>query len=341
MTTRADTAPLNILVDLDLPEALQARIRAVDPRIRLSVDPEGYQPGRRRGAGAQAAPSTEDLARWWREAEVLVTFRLPKDLGERAPNLRWVQLLTAGIDHFVRSGALDLPLTFTKASGVVSTPIAEYVLWGMLSFAKRAPEAMRYQRESQWKRFALRSLTGQTVGIVGLGAIGREVARLAKPFGLRVLATRRGAAPGQHEPNVDELIPADRLDDLLAASDYVVLAVPATPETERLIDAAALARMKPTAVVINVARGTVIDQDALTAALRAERIGGAVLDVFDPEPLPADSPLWALPNCLITAHISGWDSRYNEHAVALFVDNLRRYLAGEPLRNLVDKAAGY
>ena len=259
-------------------------------------------------------------------------------IGLVAPRLRWVQLLGAGVDQVPEIG--DNRVVVTNASGIHAVPISEYVLGVMLALAKRLPFAFDNQRQRKWQRFGFTpsELESKTLGVVGLGHIGGAVARLGHAFGMRVVATKR--TPGT-EQQVDELLPPHRLHDLLAQCDFVVLAVPLTHETRHMIDEQALRSMKPGAFLVNIARGGVVDEQALVRALREKWIAGAALDVVENEPLPEDSPLWSFDNVIITPHMAGGSDRYIERAVALFVDNLERYLAGQPLRNVVDLERGY
>jgi len=272
---------------------------------------------------------------------------VPDTILQRAPNLKWLQLTSAGVDRLidsdlVRSGKVMV----TTASGIHAVPIGEYVIGSMLAYAKGFPRAFRNQEKNLWQGYVATELEGATVGILGLGAIGRHVARLAQGMGMRVLATRRSQKermPGEDagEPFVTEIFPRDEIPALLGQSDYVVLAVPLTDESRHMIGEAELRAMKPNAVIVNIARGAVIDQPALIAALKKGAIGGAALDVTDPEPLPADSELWGLDNVMVTPHISGGTPKYMTRAIELFCDNLRRYLEGETLRNVVDPSRGY
>lgn len=278
------------------------------------------------------------------EAEiVMLPWGLPEEVQTRIlalPRLRWVQTISAGISPAVLEALRARPeVILTNATGVFDIPIAETVLTYILMIVKRMPEFMAQQREHRWHKLPLRELRGLTVGIIGLGGIGREVARRCQALGMRVIATRRH--PEQGAPYVEALFPPARLDELLAQSDFVVLSVPLTPETHHLIHAERLQVMRPDAWLINIARGAVVDEAALIAALREKRIGGAALDVTESEPLPADSPLWELPNVMLTPHNS-WSTPYlEERQKDLFLDNLARYLNGEALRNVVDKALGY
>ncbi len=256
----------------------------------------------------------------------------------RLPRLRWVHTISAGVDHILLPALAAPNVVLTNARGVFSVPIAETVLAYMLAVVKRLPEFLRQQQAHRWHKLELRELDGLTVGIVGLGDIGREVARRCRALGMRVLGLRRDAGP---DTDADEVLPPARLHDLLARADFVVIALPLTPQTRGLIDQAALAAMKPDAWLINISRGAVIEEAALIAALREGRIGGACLDVFAEEPLPAENPLWDLPNVIITPHNSWSSPRLEARQVSLFLENLRRYVAGEPLLNVVDPEAGY
>lgn len=279
--------------------------------------------------------------------DVLCTFGPPADTLAIAPNLRWVALASAGADGALRAGLVrpsGQPIV-TTASGVHAVPISEHVFGVLLMWAHRWPALLALQREARWpeSRTELRAdeLHGATLGLIGLGAIGRRIAHLGRAFGMRVVATRRSAAPGAADPDVDELLPVARLLDLLRQADYVVIAAPDTAETRRLIGADELAAMKPTAFLVNIARGGIIDEDALIAALQTHVIAGAGLDVFAHEPLPPESPLWRLPNVIASPHISGLTASYSRRFTDILLDNLARYRAGQPLRNLVHADRGY
>jgi D-2-hydroxyacid dehydrogenase (NADP+) len=243
--------------------------------------------------------------------------------------------------ELARSGVI-----LATASGIHAVPIGEYVMGTMLAFAKGLPGAMRAQAERTWRPYLAEELYGKTVGILGLGAIGAYAAKLAKADGMRVLAirrsvSRRAVGPEAVIADVDELLSPSDLPYLLSQADYVVIAVPLTAESRGLIGERELRTMKPTARIINISRGAVIDEAALVRALKEGWIAGAALDVFQEEPVPPDSELWGMDNVILTPHISGGTPVYMERAVALFCDNLRRYLAGEPLRNAVDLKRGY
>ncbi len=329
------------------------RIRAADPGLEVSVlgqDLLAALRGKRRfPSERQAATPLDELETALADAEVLFGFwggALPSLVcaGDLPEKLRWVQLTSAGTDR-VDPALIRAGLTFTTVSGLHATPIAESVLGYMLMFEKGWPALWRRQAEHTYDRMIVpRILAGRTVGVVGMGAIGLECARLAKALGCRVLGIRRSVAERGPDTVADEVLPPGALDELLAESDHVVLAVPLTEETRRMIGAAQLRTMGARAersYLINIARGEVVDETALTEALREGVIAGAALDVFEREPLPEDSPLWELDNVIITPHISGGVANYNELATSIFCDNLRRYLDGEPLRNIVDPDRGY
>ena len=259
-------------------------------------------------------------------------------LAASIPNLRWVHTISAGVDHVLFPELASSDTVLTNASGVFNVPIAETVLTYMLAVVKRLPEFLEQQRAHRWHKLGLQELRGRTVGILGLGDIGTEVARLCRAFGMHVLGMRRHPRPSEH---ADEVLPPDRLHDLLSRSDFVVITLPLTSETRGLIGRAELAAMKPDGWLINIARGAIVDEEALLEALRERRIGGACLDVFAEEPLPEDSPFWDLPNVIITPHNSWSSPHIQEREIELFLENLRRYVSGEPLLNVVDKQAGY
>jgi phosphoglycerate dehydrogenase-like enzyme len=257
----------------------------------------------------------------------------------RPPSLRWVHTVTAGIDHVLAALPPDRDVQITNAAGVFDVPIAETVLAYILLFAKRLPELLAQQRARSWRLLRLQEVAGLTVTILGMGGIGTAVARRCKALDMHVLAMRRHPELG--DPCVDEMLGPGRLMDALGAAHFVVVALPATTETRGLLGRAEFATMRSDAVLINIARGAIVDEEALIAALSAGRIRGAALDVFVEEPLPDTSPLWDLPNVIITPHNSWSTPHLKNREVDLFIDNLERYLAGEPLRNVVDPSREY
>jgi phosphoglycerate dehydrogenase-like enzyme len=352
----------HVLITFALDDDLVDTIRNVDP-ARIDVEvlaPEQRQALRGRyPSESERAAVAKGLHGAFERAEVVFGFwgtelhfalidatamggNVPvKTIREAAPRLRWIQLTSAGADRLLNSGFVEQGITVTTVSGLHATPIGEFIIGAMLQWAKGAPRTMRAQVKHEWTRFAPTELHGKTVGIVGIGHIGAEAGRLAKAFGCRVLATRRSATGPTSEAYADEILPPGGLPRLLAEADYIVLCVPLTGDTRGLIGERELRMMKPTAFLINIARGAVIVEPALIEALRSGWIAGAALDVFEQEPLPADSPLWDLENVILTPHISGGTERYNRRATDIFAANLRRYLDDAPLENVVDPARGY
>jgi len=351
-----------VKVTLALPVAdeLQEMIRSTDARLEVTALTRAqrrvYRGGRPLWAGYPEPPRAEDeseeearerLEPILRETEVLLTNPIvPDDIVERAPALKWLQLTSAGVDRLLNAPVVRSHVAVTTASGIHAVPISEYVIGAMLAFAKGLTRAMKAQQERAWRPFWPEELEAKTVGVLGMGAIGARVVQLSKGLGMRVLAMRRsverrmtGAEAGF--PDADEMLPPSELAYLLGESDYVVVALPLTPESRDLIGETELRAMKRSAVIINIARGAIIDEQALVRALKEDWIAGAALDVFQQEPLSGESQLWGLENVVVTPHISGGTPRYMERAVELFCDNLRRYLAAEPLRNVVDAARGY
>lgn len=327
-----------IVISFRLRPDLVEQIEAVDPRIETRMVP---QLGNRQTGDL---PPEEHEAALAALADARILFG-PNAIQNRyldaAPALEWFQIINAGVDHMFELGQLQRGFTVTTASGLAAAPIAEWVMGALLMLCKDMPRHFRDQQARTWTYHFCPELRGKTIGIVGMGAIGRETARRARAFDMRVIATRRTVPAGAADPDCDLLLPYDQLDTLLAESDYVVLCVPLTPETTGLIGAAELAKMKPTASIVNIARGKVIDQPALIRALQDGTIAAAALDVTDPEPLPSENELWGLENVLITPHISGAVEGYGTKAAQIFLRNLPRYLRGEELENVVDPVLAY
>ncbi len=257
------------------------------------------------------------------------------------PNLRWLQQTAAGVDWLLRAPALAASeLVVTNVSGLHAIPIAEHVLALMLGLSRRLHHFVKAQRDREWvRRGRLAELEGATLGVVGLGAIGEKTAEKAKGIGMRVVAMRRH--PERTSPHVEQMFGPDGLLKLLAQSDWVVIAAALTHETRSLIGARELRAMKPSAYLINIARGSVVDERALIRALEEGEIAGAGLDVFEQEPLPPESPLWDMRNVILTPHFAGATPHYADRVLEIFIDNLERFQRGERLRNVVDKQLGY
>ncbi|MEH2437625.1 MAG: D-2-hydroxyacid dehydrogenase [Nostoc sp.] len=256
-----------------------------------------------------------------------------------APALRWQQSPSAGVNHILTPTFLQKDIILTNGAGVHAIPISEFVLAFMLYHAKNLRKLQTLQDEHTWVRGVfLEELADANLLILGTGNIGKAIASRAKAFGVTVWGSRRHPEP---LPNFDKIVGADQWRSLLPAADYVVIATPLTPETKGLIDEAALRSMRQSAYLINIARGAIVDEAALLTALREGWIAGAGLDTVATEPLPPESPLWSLPNAFITPHCSALSPRLKERIAQLFIDNLKRYQIGQPLRNIVDKQAGY
>ncbi|MHB0922695.1 MAG: D-2-hydroxyacid dehydrogenase [Bellilinea sp.] len=339
-----DTTPIEVLITVAFSEELVAPLRQLSPRLRITLQP---------------ARSAEDIpADLWNRVEVLYTDRiLPTPAA--APKLRWVQFHYAGIDHVAGNPLLDnRDLAITTLSGAAAPQVAEYAVMMMLALGHKMPELHSNQYKAdwpkdRWERFKPVELRGSTVGIIGYGSIGREIARLLQPFDVKVLAAKRDLMhpedigympPGLGDPGGDlftRLYPITALKSMVKKCDFVVVCVPLTDSTRNLVGEAELAAMSPRGYLVDVSRGGIIQTQALVEALREKKIAGAALDVFAEEPLPSSSPLWKLPNVLISPHISGISPHYAKRAVDLFSENLERYLIGEELFNLYESEWGY
>lgn len=343
MSGMTNGPPVHVLSTMSFDERWLDWLRAISPRLVV--------------AQATASSPDEVPAERWETAEILYSGAAFPDLGI-APRLRWVQLDTAGADGVLGTPLWRSEVAITTLSGVGPPTAAEHAMMLVLALAHHLPEMVDLQRRREWpsaadrwQRLMPRELRGATIGVVGYGAIGREIGRLARSFGMTVLGVRQGTvqavsyalprlgAPGQDEP--DRMYGPGELHAMLAECDYVVLVVPSTPATFHLIDEAALRAIRPGAVLLNVARGAVVNEPALVRALQEGWIAGAGLDVFEAEPLPSDSPLWSMPNVIITPHVAGLTPHYHDRIMDLFAQNLRRYLAGEPLLNQVQRHRHY
>ncbi|MFQ5825929.1 MAG: D-2-hydroxyacid dehydrogenase [Dehalococcoidia bacterium] len=332
---------LNIAVTRRLTPDQFREIEAVDPRIKVwdIIDPAEAEAGRIKLPPGQ---NPDDLmAPVLRQTDILFGFPFPKRILERAPNLKWVQTSTTGFDSLLGTGIFEKGVLVTTAK-VHGRSLAEFAMAFMLMLAKDALRLWENQRQRKWQRFATEQLEGKTLGILGLGRVGRALASMAQGFEMRVVATRRSQGKIEHGvEGVETLLPPSHLERLLGQSDFVVICLPLTPETRGVVGEAALRAMKPSAYLINVARGAIVDEAALIRALKEGWIAGAGLDAFNTEPLPQDSELWHLPNVIISPHIAGLAEINVAKAVRLFCHNLRRYLAGEELLQLADREKGY
>jgi phosphoglycerate dehydrogenase-like enzyme len=258
-----------------------------------------------------------------------------------APTVRWIHSRSAGVEHLMFPAVMDSPVPLTNARGVFSASLGEFVMAAVLFFAKDFPRMRRSQAARTWDPFDVDWAQGKTMGIVGYGDIGRACAQRARAFGMRVVALRRNVEAAREDPLVDEAFPVDRRIDLMAQSDYVVLAAPLTAETRGLVGAAEIAAMRRTAILINIGRGPIVDEVALVAALQQGRIRGAALDVFAVEPLPSEHPFYGMDNVLLSPHCADNTPGWLEGAMRFFLENLQRFRDGQPLLNPVDKGRGY
>lgn len=339
--TETDNKPPRIILAMDFSDEIVQTIREAAPGYRV----ERHHP--------------EVPEALWGDTEVLYTARI-FPLPEQAPRLRWIQLHSAGVE-----GALRHPIVraedveVTSASGMHAVQMAEFALGMMLAFNYKIPKMLELKKRVEWPKnpgevFRPHTLRGQTLGIAGYGSIGRELARIADQLGMTVLATKRDAkrtddSTGYAEPDTGDptgdiparIYPGEALESMARECDYLVLTTPLTDTTRHMVNEKVLNAMKPTAVLINVARGAVIDEAALISALAAQKIAGAALDVFEEEPLPATSTLWNLDNVIISPHVSGNTIDYHKKAAALFLENLKRYLEKRPLLNRLERERGY
>jgi len=279
-------------------------------------------------------PSADQMTR----TEVLMAYAVPPGLLPAMPKLRWAQAMTAGVEGWVALPDLPEDMTLTCARGTHRESMPENIIGALFYVAKPYAAAVENQKRGKWVHSVAQPLTGKTLGILGLGAIGQEVARIAAALGMRVIGTRRRPEP---MANVAEVFPADRTPEVLAQSDFLLLLLPATPQTENFINSERLGMMKPSAWLLNFGRGHLIKDDDLIAAVKAKKIAGAMLDVFRQEPLPADHPFWGTEGIIVLPHIGGPHPRRDRIVARLFVENLGRFLDGMSLKEVVDRKAGY
>ncbi len=339
----ADTLLIASWIEPELVE----HIRECAGEIRVVYEPDLLRPPRYAAdhTGQECERSEDDEARWralLAEATILFDFDIThrQDLPDLAPNVRWVQATSAGIGPFVRRLGYDTRMpdaVFTTASGVHARPLAEFAIMSMLAHSRRLLHTVAQQRAHHWERFAGTELNGRTVVVVGHGSIGREVGRFSQVFGLRVIGVKRtveGVEPAS--AYADQLMGSEALHTVLPQADFLVLAAPHTDATESMIGAPEFTALPPGSVVINIGRGALIDEAALIDALQSGHVGGAYLDVFAEEPLPAESPLWDMPNVLVCPHSASTSDGENARIVHLFCENLKRWQDGRELLNVLD-----
>lgn len=337
-------SPINVLITHSFSTSLIQKLQEVSPRLRITVHP------------AQNINEVPDEL--WAHCEVLYTSGIIPD-GELAPDLKWVQHHHAGIESSYSFLAKDRPnLTVTTSSGANASQVAEHVLTMLLAFGHQLPTLSELQKNSswpkdRWERFTPTELRNSIVGIIGYGSIGRQVARLLREFGATVLATKNDLmSPSDNnyipknmgDPNGDlvhRLYPPQAMKTMLKDSDFIVVALPRTENTTGLINADVLSICKPTAFLVDVSRGNILDHEALIQALENKKLAGAALDVFPEEPLPKESPLWKISNIIITPHVAGVSAHYDERAIDLFAENLSLYLNDMSLYNIFDFTKGY
>jgi glyoxylate/hydroxypyruvate reductase len=283
---------------------------------------------------ADQKPGADLLAR----AEVVLGFTVPAGMLSEMPKLRWVQAMMVGVDPWLARKDLRESITLTAARGTHIPQMPENILGAIFHITKKYHQIALAQEESKWVRSMSTPIAGRTLGILGLGSVGQDLARRASALEMRVIGTKRS---GGSVANVERVYAPEAIDEVLGQSDFVVLLMPATAQTENSINAARLAAMKKSAWLINFARGSLVVDADLIAAVTGGKIAGAVLDVFRTEPLPSEHPFWQTPGITVLPHIGGGAPERNKVVAALFTDNARRYLAGEPLREVVDRTRGY
>ncbi|MFH1446585.1 MAG: D-2-hydroxyacid dehydrogenase [Chloroflexota bacterium] len=336
---------VEVLVTLQLDDELVERIRKVCDNVNLTVLP--------------VKDAAEVPLEQWEKTEVLFTSSRVLPELSHVPLLKWIQFNYAGVDRVILKPIIqDSDVIATSSSGVITSQVAEYVMMTLLAFGQQLPQMMALQAEKTWpdnvwKTLMPLELRGSTVGILGYGSIGRQVARLLQPFGVSILAAKKDAMhpedsgytqEGMGDPHGDffqRLYPIEALHSMLKECDFVIIALPLTAETYHLMGAAEFEVMKPGAYLVNIGRGDIINEEALVAALSEGKLAGAALDVFHEEPLPESSPLWTLPNVIITPHVSGLSLNLMSDIVDLFIENLKHYIADQPLYNRIDPQKGY
>ena len=337
---------VHVLLSTRVTEDQIQRMTAVHPRLAIHGEPGGYatvDPAEldHRGIDYPDERPDVDVEALLAKAEVLVATRIPSDVTARAPKLRWIQVTSAGIDHLWKPCLDGTDIMLTSAKGIHAGPMAEFVMGTILLFAKGFLRLADQRRERRWDRFLVDEIAGQTLALIGTGAIGSAVGEAAKAAGMRVVGVRRREGRAGLPAAFDEVVSADALDAVLGRADYVVNSLPLTERTRGLLGESTFWAMKSSAIFVNVGRGKTVDEAALTAALRDRRIAGAALDCFETEPLPEASALWDLPNVLISPHMGSDSALYMERMTDVLCDNLKRYAEGRALQNVIDPVERY
>jgi phosphoglycerate dehydrogenase-like enzyme len=317
-----------ILVLADPTEPQLAMLEQLPPETGIAV-------GNTVEAFERAAPSANIIFNWSLSGGLL------RDVFRMCPCVQWVHTRSAGLDNLLFPELIQSPVVLTNGSGVFSQSLGEFALAAILFFAKDLRRMVRSQEAGRWEPFDITAVEGQTVGIVGYGDIGRAVAARVRPMGMQIFAVNRNGRLENLDPLVSRIYGPSELLEMIPACDYLVVAAPLTPETQGMIGARAFAAMKPSAVVINIGRGPVIDETAMIQALAAGMIKGAALDVFDQEPLPAGHPFYSLPNVLLSPHCADHTPDWMEQAMRFFLEQFERFRTGAPLKNVVEKHLGY
>lgn len=335
---------VEILITFPLSEELINKIKEVSPQLNITVLP------------AKSSHEIDDEV--WEKTEILITERVIP-ASEKVPALQWIQFNYAGIDFALKEEIFQKSaLQITTLSGAAAPQVAEFVLTMMLAISHKLPSILKFQMNHEWPpdrfvRFTPKEIRSSTVGLVGYGSIGREIARLLTPFGVKILACKKNVMQTQDDgyqiaglgdPNGDLfslLYPYQAIKSMMKECDFIVVSVPHTNETYHMIAEEELAVLKPTAFLVDVSRGGIVKNSALKAALQEKKLAGAVLDVFEQEPLPKDHPMWDTPNLIISPHIAGVSLQYNERSVNLIIENLQRYLNNTNLLNTFDPVMGY
>jgi phosphoglycerate dehydrogenase-like enzyme len=336
--------PIEILITFPLSEELINKIKEVSPQLNITVLP---------------AKSPQEIdEEVWKKTEILITERVIPT-SDKAPALQWIQFNYAGIDYALNEEIFHKKtLQVTTLSGAAAPQVAEFALTMMLAISHKLPSILKFQMNHEWPpdrfvRFTPREIRSSTVGLIGYGSIGREIARILTPFGVKILACKKNVMQTQDDgyqiaglgdPNGDlfsRLYPYQAIKSMMKECDFVVVTVPLTNETHHLIAEEELAVLKPSAYLVDVSRGDIVKNSALKAALQEKKLAGAVLDVFEQEPLPKDHPMWDTPNLIISPHIAGVSHHYNERSVNLIIENLKRYLNNTNLLNTFDPDVGY